>query len=107
MDLPLSAKVVPVQGIGGQTLYLLLKADPVTVGDQWVHHSFLLRAQCPINLLGRDLLQALKARLLLRPEEMTVTLSHGETRERTDTKSKVSAIILLPESVCGENRVKY
>lgn len=93
VDLPLSTEVVPVQGIGGKTLYLS-KTEPVTVavGNQYMRHSFLLSPQCPINLLGRDLLQALKAQLFCILRERlspspTVRLTGARTQHQTSLLS--------------------
>lgn len=103
MDLPLSTEVVPVQGIGGQTIYLS-KTQPVTVtvGNQCLFHSFLLSPQCAINLLGRDLLQALHAQILLHPEGTMVTFSNGETHLCTDMSVLPSAAMRLSHPRPGD-----
>lgn len=67
---PTSDNDVAVQGIAGQLLHLK-KTVPLETqaGNQKLLHYFLLSPQCPVNLLGRDILVPLQAEKLFHQWE--------------------------------------
>lgn len=75
----ISSLTLPVVGFSGITANLPLSTPMETrIGQQKVTHSFLLNPDCPVNLLGRDLLLQLGVSILCSPDGLFVTFPNGE-----------------------------
>ena len=66
---PLSKKTIAVTGVSGEEMIKSFTSpENVRCGHQ-VTHEFLYIPQCPVPLLGRDLLPKLGAQVTFSPEE--------------------------------------
>jgi hypothetical protein len=64
----LSKSSQPIMGISGKIEYPHITPSVLyTIGDLMLTHSFLLMPQCPISILGKDLLHKLGAFLRFSP----------------------------------------
>ena len=66
---PLSKKTTAVMGIRRRDDYIVLPAQKMSDGGHQVIHEFLYTPECPVPLLGRDLLSKLRAQVTFSPEE--------------------------------------
>ena len=66
---PLSKKTTAVMGIRRRDDYIVLPAQKMSDGGHQVIHEFLYTPECPVPLLGRDLLSTLGAQVTFSPEE--------------------------------------
>lgn len=68
-------QAVPVTGISGSPeSQFFLKPLECAVGETVLTHKFLYFPECPIPLLGRDLLSRLRAQITFSPEEQQLHL---------------------------------
>ena len=76
---PLSRNKVVIQGATGKPKsYPWSQARISNLGKKTVTHSFLVIPECPDPLLGRDLLQKLKATISFSGDQPTVTTGEGK-----------------------------
>ena len=74
----LSHSSVAVLGFSGKTENLPFTEPLKTVvGSQTFYHQYLYAPTCPVNLMGRDMLQKLGAEILCGPDGLTVCLPDG------------------------------
>ena len=67
---PLSKKTTAVTGVSGEEIIeSLCQPRKCQMGGHQVIHEFLYIPECPIPLLGRDLLSKLGAQVTFSPEE--------------------------------------
>lgn len=73
----LSPQYLSVLGFTGQEQKLpLTRPLHPTLGNQTFNHQFLYSPDCPVNLLGRDILTAVRATVFFSPQEVDL---HAET----------------------------
>ena len=89
-----------VIGATGQKLYLWTTTRTVDLGQNQVTHSFLVIPECPMPLLGRDLLTKLKTQITFsppgpivswgieQPQTLALSLQLGEEYQIYQIKSK-------------------
>lgn len=69
---------VSLTGFGGNiTVNKLMKPLTVTLGNQTLFHSFVFCPQCPVNLLGRDLLCQFCPLIKVTPMGLLLILPDG------------------------------
>ncbi|XP_019202026.1 uncharacterized protein LOC109195047 [Oreochromis niloticus] len=74
----LSGDEVSVVGFSGVSMTLPVTVPLKTeIGKQAVAHPYVISAQVPVNLMGRDLLIKLGAVIMCGPDGLTVTLKDG------------------------------
>lgn len=73
----------------------------MTLGNQCTLHSFLQSPQCPINLLGRNLLQTLRAQILVHPHGSQATFSNNEKYFCTDVTDFISFAMRVNDAPPG------
>lgn len=60
----------------------------VTLAQQTFKHSFLLMKQCPVNLLGRDIMTRLNATIVCGPDNITVRFPDGSEIKTKDKRNR-------------------
>ena len=71
----LSKNAVSVVGVSGQTQNRpFLKPLECQIGDKKLSHTFLYMPDCPILLLGRDMLCTMNAQITFSPEKWLLCL---------------------------------
>ena len=75
---PMSKKTSLVQGATGTKRYCWTTEWKVNLGTHQVSHSFLVIPECPVPLLGRDLLTKVNAQIHFDPGGMSVMDGLGQ-----------------------------
>ena len=76
----LTTDTVGLTGFSGQPNYLPLTTPLHTsVAGQTFEHRYIASPQCPVNLMGRDLLVRSGASILCGPDGLIVTFPNGQT----------------------------
>jgi len=63
---------------GKEKIGLFLKPLKFKLGKQWVTHQFLYMPECPLPLLGRDLLSKLETHITFKNEEIELLIPESK-----------------------------
>uniref|UniRef100_A0A8C5MBC8 ribonuclease H n=1 Tax=Leptobrachium leishanense TaxID=445787 RepID=A0A8C5MBC8_9ANUR len=93
---PLSGRSLTIVGASGQPMTRpVLAPRNCTLGGHQVHHSFLYVPECPVQLMGRDLLMKLQAQITFHPDIGASLLFHAPLTAFPPQKASVTGILAL------------
>ena len=94
----LTTDTVGLTGFSGQPNYLPLTTPLHTsVAGQTFEHQYIASPQCPVNLMGRDLLVKCGASILCGPEGLIVTFPNGQTFNCSVSKLRSHSQMILAQ----------
>ena len=86
-SLPLSASKIRTVGFSGKTQIIpMTEPVPLKIGDKTIYSSLLYSADTPINLLGRDVLCKLNAKIKCTPDGIYFDVTDDQP-DKTDNMS--------------------